>query len=231
MGATGESRGLNRDMSKISDPQRFDASYYARFYEDYKTRVTSIEATVVLVRFVVAYLRYIGIEPRKVLDVGCGLGLWRTALEEIIPEFSTRSYKYFGVEVSDAACDRFGWQKLDISAAAPRGRFDLVICAGVLQYVSDRYVGRALANLAQCCRGAVYLQIATKEDWATTMNQTASDQEIYLRPVRWYLGRIMRHFMHCGGGIFVPRSTTLPFWELEICHAHPRLTRSGGHQS
>ena len=80
----------------MTDHERFDAAYYRRFYEDPSTRVIDRAAVARLVRFVAAYLSHLGLPLRSVLDLGCGIGLWRDALQKVAPRA-----RYQGVEVSD----------------------------------------------------------------------------------------------------------------------------------
>ena len=79
----------------------------------------------------------------RVLDLGCGMGHWRTALEKLAPKARHR-----GVEYSDYLCERFGWEKGSAVDFAPGRTFDLVVCQGVLQYLDDRAAARAIDNLA-----------------------------------------------------------------------------------
>ena len=64
----------------MTEPERFDAAYYRRFYQDPATRVLDSRAVARLANFVAAYLRHLGLPLRSVLDLGCGIGLWRQAL-------------------------------------------------------------------------------------------------------------------------------------------------------
>ncbi len=56
--------------------------------------------------FVSSYLKYLRVPVRRVLDVGCGVGLWRDIVAKHFPQAS-----YHGVEVSEYLCRRYGWER------------------------------------------------------------------------------------------------------------------------
>jgi SAM-dependent methyltransferase len=89
-----------------SQAERFDRAYYDRFYRDPKTRVHTHLEIEVLARFVFAYLEIAGIEPRRVVDLGCGLGFWRDLAAVHAPRA-----RYVGVEISEYVCREFGWKQ------------------------------------------------------------------------------------------------------------------------
>ena len=55
--------------------------------------------------FVCSYLKYLRVPVRRVLDVGCGIGLWKGIVERHFPGASYQA----GVEFSPYLCERFGW--------------------------------------------------------------------------------------------------------------------------
>ncbi|MFI5309384.1 MAG: methyltransferase domain-containing protein, partial [Polyangiales bacterium] len=127
----------------------FDRRYYDRFYRNPRTRVSTAKQTAALGRFVCSYLDYLELPVRRVLDAGCGLGRWRDVITAHYPRA-----RYQGIEVSEYLCQEYGWTRASIASYRPRGRFDLVICQGVLQYLGDAQARAAIANLARVCRGA-----------------------------------------------------------------------------
>ena len=139
---------------------RFDKEYYDRFYRDPETAAVEPRQYKGLARFVLTYLQYLEIPVRTVLDAGCGLGFWQAALHGFDPDI-----KYTGIEVSGYLCAEYGWKRASIVDFKPRRRFDLIVCQDVLAYLKDREVRTALTNVAAMCRGALYLQVITKEDW------------------------------------------------------------------
>ncbi|MDD9937100.1 MAG: class I SAM-dependent methyltransferase [Myxococcales bacterium] len=199
----------------VRDPEpdtkeRFDRRYYARYYESPRTRVTSRREVARLGAFVFAYMAHLQLPVRRVLDAGCGLGYWRDALAEHHPRAS-----YRGIEVSEYLCRTKGWERASIVDYAPRGQFDLVVCQGVLQYLPNRQAAQAIDNLAELCRGALYLEALTRGDWEQSCDRRATDGDVHLRSAAWYRKRLAPHFHACGGGIFVHRDAPTVLYELE----------------
>lgn len=200
--------------SRRSHPSRaresFDADYYSRFYTHPATRVRRHQDLKRLSDFVLGYMAHLGIPVRRVLDLGCGLGSWRAPLIERMP-----LARYTGVEHSDYLCRTLGWEKGSAADYRGRGAYDLVICQSVLQYLSDAEVRAAVANLARLCRGAVYLEIITAEDWRNHCDQRLTDGAVHLRPEAWYRRILQKHFRSAGGGLFLPLDSPVVLYELE----------------
>jgi SAM-dependent methyltransferase len=189
---------------------RFDAAYYERFYGAVATRVADHRKVQRLAAYAVACLRFLDLPVRSVLDLGCGLGHWRTALRRLAPKAS-----YRGVEFSPHLCARLGWTRGSVVDYAPRRRFDLVVCQGVLQYLDDRDATRAIDNLSRLCGGALYLEALTERDWRCNCDRTVTDGDVHLRPGSFYRRRLARHFHAIGGGMFVHRRAPVTLFELE----------------
>jgi SAM-dependent methyltransferase len=196
--------------SKLAPVEQFDAAYYDRFYRKRATRVSDAKETAKLGRFVCSYVDYLGLRVERVLDAGCGLGRWRGVIAEHFPRA-----RYQGIEVSEYLCAELGWTHASIAEFESRGRFDLVICQGVLQYLDDRAAGAALANIAKLCRGALYLEVLTAEDWREACDQRATDGQVHRRPAAFYLKRLARHFNALGGGLFVHKDAGIVLYALE----------------
>ncbi|MBL9078166.1 MAG: methyltransferase domain-containing protein [Planctomycetes bacterium] len=204
-----------RAPSRPGAAEPFDADYYRRFYGDPQTRVSDAAAVRKLATFVASYLRYLELPVRTILDVGCGMGHWRTAAAELWPRA-----RWFGVEYSVHLCERFGWTQgsivdLDVRAATGRTGFDLVVCQGVLQYLDDAAAAKAIGNLGRWCTGALYLEALTAADWRVNCDRTRTDGAVHLRRGAWYRTRLQRHFRSCGGGVFASRRTGVTLFELE----------------
>jgi SAM-dependent methyltransferase len=189
---------------------RFDAEYYARHYVDPRTRVASARETERLAALVGAALDHYGLRVARILDAGCGLGLWKAPLHERYPRAT-----YVGLEVSEYLCKKLGWTRASVADYASEEAFDLVICQGVLQYLDDASARRALANLGRLCRGALYLEALTRRDWRESADRSRTDGEVRLRTGDWYRSALARNFTNVGSGVFVRRTAAVVTWELE----------------
>jgi trans-aconitate methyltransferase len=163
-----------------------------------------------LADFVCAYLGYVGQPVRSVLDLGCGLGLWRGAIASHYPDA-----RYRGVEFSEYLCDKYGWEQgsvVDFRTAEPA---DLVICQDTLQYLPPAEARAAIKNLARLSGAALYLSALTKKDWKENCDRSKTDSAVYKRSAQWYRDRLQRKFFNLGGGLFLRRDTSIVVWELE----------------
>ena len=61
--------------------------------------------------------------------------------------------RYVSTDASPYACQQYGHKLRDIAVWRGRDRFDLVVCQGVLPYLSDAQCAAAIENLAAMCRG------------------------------------------------------------------------------
>ena len=200
----------NTRTARNSKDFTFDRAYYDRYYGSAKTRVSNQNDIARLAAFVSAYVRQIELPVRRVLDVGCGLGFWKKALAR---EFPNATYE--GVEVSEYVCKQLGWTHgsvVDYRAPSP---FDLVVCQGVLQYLSHRKAAAAIENLAKLCGGALYLEALTREDWDQHCDKERTDGNVYLRKGDWYREHLGEFFINCGGGLFVRRTAPVVMYDLE----------------
>ncbi|MEO0323372.1 MAG: class I SAM-dependent methyltransferase [Myxococcota bacterium] len=184
-------------MPRRPAADRFDASYYRRFYEDPRTRVADRSTTRRLGAFVGAYLRFLEVEVDSVLDLGCGLGWWQPVANKL-------RASYRGVEVSPHLCEAHGWMQGSV-VDFPGPGADLVVCQGVLQYLPAREAQKALTNLARLTYGALYLEVLTREDWDENVSRDRTDGDVYFRGVDWYRSRLRKRFVAAGGGVFLPR--------------------------
>lgn len=200
----------DRSPSDASDGARFDADYYARFYGAEETRVAGQAETARLVRFVAGYLDYLQLPVHRVLDMGCGIGLWQAPVAEAFPEAS-----YTGVEVSAYLCETHGFQRGSADTYRGRGLFDLVVCQGVLQYLDDARAEAAIDNLCRLCRGALYLEALTREDWAEHVDQERTDGDVHKRLASWYRRRLAADFIAIGGGLFLKKTAPVTLFSLE----------------
>jgi predicted TPR repeat methyltransferase len=190
---------------------RFDRAYYERFYHSKGTRVQDREQVDRLADFVCSYLRYLELPVRRVLDLGCGIGLWRPAMERHFPRA-----RYQGVEYSAYLCETYGWEQGSVVDYAAREPFDLIICQGVLPYLSAADVKRAAANLGRLCRGALYLEAVTREDWeGGVLDKRRTDRAMNFHPARLYRRALGASFQPIGGGLWLSERAQASLYELE----------------
>ena len=188
---------------------KFDRAYYDRWYRNDETRTFMTEFTPAIVRFVLAYLDYLEVEVKTVLDAGCGLGHWGTALKDL-----GRDVRYQGLETSDYLCRELRWEKGSIVDYQARDPFDLVVCQGVLQYLSDAECKAAIDNIATLCSEALYLEVLTRRDARENCIPERTDTDVYLRKGQWYRKRLGVHFVNLGGGLFISRACAATCYEL-----------------
>ena len=210
MGLSGRGGSTYAGEVTSSNHERFDAGFYRRFYLDPRTRVVTRPEMARRAEFVAAFARH-GRQPvRRILDVGCGLGLMREPLLRHFPRAS-----YTGVEASAYLCERHGWEQGSAATFTAARPFDLVICYDVLQYLVDREAAAALRNLARLCRGVLHFGVLTTEDWELYCDRRCTDRDVHLRPGAWYRRRLAPSFINAGSGMFVRRGAPVHLWELD----------------
>lgn len=189
----------------------FDQAYYERYYFNHKTRVVDPEHIERLGAFVCSYVRHLRVPVSRVLDMGCGIGLWQAPVERYFAHA-----RYRGVEYSAYLCERFGWERgsvVDYRAVQP---YDLVICQGVLSYLNGRDLQLALRNLGDLCRGALYIEAVTAEDWAADhVDEQRTDARQFRHPAQAYRDGLTPHFIEMGGGLWLSRAADVPVFALE----------------
>ena len=180
--------------------KRYDEQYFERWYRRARSRVHAPDDVERKVHLALSAAEFIlGREIVSVLDVGAGEGAWQPILRRLRP-----GVRYLGVEPSEYAVKRFGARRnivhgsLDtLDDAAVRGRFDLVVCADVMNYVGPRELRRGIEQMAARLRGVAYLELYTSDD-----ELTGDLHDIDLRAPSYYrrlLRRsgLIRCGMHC----------------------------------
>jgi SAM-dependent methyltransferase len=191
-------------------PDKFDAGFYRRFYLDPQTRVVTPAEMARRADLVAAFVRHGEFPVKRILDVGCGLGLMRAALQAHFP-----NARYTGLEVSEYLCRKYGWEPGSAATFTSARPFDLVICYDVLQYLAAREAAAALRNLGRLCRGVLHFGALTTEDWELYCDQTNTDRNVHIRPGHWYRRRLAPAFINAGSGMFVRRDAPIHLWELD----------------
>jgi len=196
---------------KSASAALFDEAYYQRFYFDKKTSVVDPQHVERLGTFVCSYLKYLRVPVHRVLDMGCGIGLWKDIVAQHFPLAS-----YQGVEYSAYLCERFGWQQgsvVDWQAGEP---FDLVICQGVLPYLSPPDLKAALRNLGRLSRGALYVEAVAREDYERDIiDEDLTDPRLFRHRAELYRRGLGEGFLELGGGMWLSRRAEVPMFALE----------------
>ncbi|HET7552790.1 MAG TPA: class I SAM-dependent methyltransferase [Gemmatimonadaceae bacterium] len=167
--------------------KRFDQDYFDRWYRDPRHRIatpTDVRRRVLLATGVAELV--LGRRVRSVLDIGCGEATWRAPLVRLRP-----GVRYAGVDASEYAVRRYGRSRGirlgnvgDLDRAGLRGKFDIVICADVLHFLSDREVERGLEHIPRLLGGVAYLPTFTSAD------EVEGDvAALHSRSPKWYRSR------------------------------------------
>jgi len=189
----------------------FDEAYYQRFYFDKKTSVVDPQHMERLGTFVSSYLKYLRVPVQRVLDVGCGIGLWKGIIEQHFPGAS-----YQGVEFSPYLCERFGWQQGSVVDYAASEPFDLVICQGVLPYLNPGDLKTALHNLGRLSKGALYVEAVSREDYEQDIiDEDLTDNRVFRHRAELYRRGLRQGYVEVGGGLWLSRDAEVPMFALE----------------
>jgi 2-polyprenyl-3-methyl-5-hydroxy-6-metoxy-1,4-benzoquinol methylase len=188
----------------------FNSAYYKRFYLTAATRAMSREETDIRGALIAALVKQLDIPVARILDVGCGLGWYARPLQKMF-----RDATYTGTEYSAYLCKRHGWIQGSVVDLNLPGKFDLVICADVIQYLSNADAEKAIGNLAKWCRGALYFHVPTKKDWKENVDPSGTDAQVHLRSAAWYQKQLRRYFTHVGCGVHVRDEVPFAQWDLE----------------
>ena len=145
----------------------YDQSYFNRWYRDPLDRVATRESLDRKVRMAVSVAEFlIGRRIQTVVDVGCGEAPWFPILRSLRPRA-----RYIGIESSEYALERYGQARNirrgtlgDIGKLRLPRDVDLVVCADVMQYVSDAEIERGLKAIRRILGGVLYVETFTTND-------------------------------------------------------------------
>jgi predicted TPR repeat methyltransferase len=196
---------------KSASATTFDQSYYERFYFDKKTSVVDPEHMERLGTFVCSYLKYLRVPVHRVLDMGCGIGLWKDIMARHCPLAS-----YHGVEFSPYLCERYGWEQGSVVNYTAREPYDLVICQGVLPYLSLPDLKAALHNLGRLSKGALYVEAVSREDYERDIiDEDLTDGRVFRHRAELYRRGLQEGALELGGGVWLSRRAEVPLFALE----------------
>jgi SAM-dependent methyltransferase len=210
MGQTSVHRQKPSKVHARKSSNNFSAAYFRKFYLNPATRVVTASEMRSRAALIAAILRQAQIPIGSILDAGCGIGLLRKPLAQFLPRA-----RYSGLEASRYLCSRFGWIAGSVVDYAPRKPADLVICYDVLQYLTDADAARAISNLSNLTRSALYVSALTAEDWRENCDRTRTDRAVHLRPGAWYRRRLRKSFRYIGFGIWLRKGVTAILWDME----------------
>ncbi|HEY0789092.1 MAG TPA: class I SAM-dependent methyltransferase [Thermoanaerobaculia bacterium] len=177
-------------------PKTYDRAYYDRWYRDPRTRIADAADLRRRAAHLLATAELLLERPaRTALDVGCGEARWRAPLIALRPRL-----RYLGLETSPYAIARFGARRNVRegsfgSLGKIRGRrFDVIVCADVLHYLSPAEIDAGLAALPGLLDGIAYLDATARED------RPSGDLHGWIsRPASWYTERFERAgLVNCG---------------------------------
>jgi SAM-dependent methyltransferase len=203
----------------------YDQQYFDKWYRSKQHRVRSSAQTARIVAFTLAAAEYVLDRPvRTVLDVGAGEGHWQPALKRLRPKAV-----YVGVEPSEYAVARYGRRRmlqlgsverlseLQLHETHPDG-FDLVVCCGVLNYLTDAALRRALDQLQMHTSGLAWLELFTSTDDIEGDTQTMRP-----RPANWYRRALSTAgLVPCGLHLYAPRDRAAALAALEVPGTAPK---------
>ena len=178
--------------------ERYDAAYFDKWYRHPTHRVKTAAELARQVSFVLHTAEWVlGRRVRTVLDVGCGEGHWYPALRALRPRVA-----YQGVDPSAYAVRKFGARRHlqqggieDLGSLALREQYDLVVCCGMLNYLSIPQLTSGIAQVAQRTAAGVGKPSAGRECTACRQWQQVAvvdDGDDALAHVRVRLGARLR---------------------------------------
>jgi SAM-dependent methyltransferase len=146
--------------------KQYDRKYFDRWYRS-KGRVVRPEVVRRKVRLAQAAAEYmLGREIRTVLDVGCGEAPWRAELRRSRPDIH-----YLGTDTSEYVVGRYGKTRNirlagmgDLDGLKLRKKYDLIVCADMLEYIPRDEMARGLKTIARVLGGIAYLEAFTTAD-------------------------------------------------------------------
>ena len=189
----------------------FDAGYYRRFYASKGTRVSGANEVARLGAALVGLVVWYGGRLRSVLEIGAGTGQLRDWFRVNHPKV-----RYLSTEFSDHACMAYGHEKRDVAHWRAKRTFDLVVCQGVLPYLSNADASRAIENLYAMTGGFLYLEAVTQRDHQEVCDPTRTDPRMTFRRAAFYRTRLRSKFVALGGGLYYRADGRLQFYELEL---------------
>lgn len=158
---------MNESANDTGSGARYDRAYFDKWYRDPRTRVKSPAELLRQVEFVLHAAEWtLGRRVRTVLDVGCGEGNWQPVLKRLRP-----TLHYDGVDPSEYAVAKHGARRglqqggiEDLATLPLRDTYDLVVCCGMLNYLSQSQLVAGLPLVEARTGGMAYLELFADGD-------------------------------------------------------------------
>ena len=193
---------------------RFNRAYFDRWYRDPRRRVLDRQEIARRAALVVSVAEYLlERRVRSALDVGSGEGNWRAPLLRLRPRL-----RYVGVDSSAYAVRRFGRRRNivlghaeSLHALPLRGPFDVVIASGLLNFLDEASLRRAIRAIAKLTTGVAFLEVFTSAD------DVIGDTRGWRPRSAAYYRRVLRAggLIPCGPHCYVARSRASTLASLE----------------
>lgn len=190
--------------------RRFDANYFEAFYGGPEERQRDRLEAYYVAQGIVGIVEWLQGDIASVLEIGAGCGYWRDWFKEHRPAVPYRS-----TDVSAYACKTFGHERRDISRWRVKQRYDLVVCADVLEIIDDEPCERAIENVAAMTATFAYVNIATAADLKTAYADPRTDAKLKGRSAAWYRKRMRPHFVQLAFGLWIRRDAHHNLGELD----------------
>ena len=150
-----------------ADRKTYDEAYFNKWYRASRTRVHTPDAIRRKIAMVLGVAEhFLQRKARSVLDVGAGEGIWGVELRRLRP-----GIRYVGVDPSEYAVRRYGKRRNvrlggfeDVPHLDLGRRFDLIVCADMLQYIATPALERGVRHLATLLHGVAFLEAYTSGD-------------------------------------------------------------------
>jgi len=131
----------------VSDFQERNKRLYGHsFYQSRK------KATYYSAKLISTFLKELGITPRAVIDIGCGVGAWLEAIDQVFPQCSLLGIDGEWVP-KQFISPNIDFHEMELSVTGveffPDSEFDLALCLEVLEHLSDDRVDQILDFLGK----------------------------------------------------------------------------------
>ena len=149
------------------DGRRYDRAYFDKWYRHPTHRVKTPTELARQLNFVLHTAEWVLGRPVRINFRKTYVGnIWQPVLKKLRPNI-----EYDGVDPSAYAVERFGVRRglqqgsiEALDALQLRAGYDLVVCCGMLNYLSAAQLRRGVAQVARRVGGVAYLEIFAKGD-------------------------------------------------------------------